>query len=163
AETRNRGQDFVGRCILDAHLVELDLELLREEHRHRRESTLSHFHLSDDQGHPAVSADANERVRRESWRHRLNVLCQNPRARVDLPSQKQPTASGSTGNQDFSARRAIHTQPPLWAVVVCAARLIASRIRRYVPQRQMLPDSAWSISVSVGAGIFASNAAAAMI
>src|SRR5262249_52336518 len=45
----------------------------------------------------------------------------------------------------------------------CAACLIASRTRTYVPQRQMLPDIASSISESVGRGLLASSAEADMI
>ena len=44
-----------------------------------------------------------------------------------------------------------------------AACLIAARIRGYVPQRQMLPVIAVSMSASFGFAFFASSAAAAMI
>jgi len=39
----------------------------------------------------------------------------------------------------------------------------AARIRVYVPQRHKLPVMAVSISLSVGCGVFASNAAAVII
>src|SRR5215472_3454471 len=54
-----------------------------------------------------------------------------------------------------------HGQPP--CPPDCAACLIASRMRRYVPQRQMLPDIASSSSESVGCGLLASSAEADMI
>src|SRR5688572_3421732 len=44
-----------------------------------------------------------------------------------------------------------------------AALWMAARIRGYVPQRQMLPCMAWSMSASVGFGFARSNAVAAMI
>src|SRR5262245_33000772 len=44
-----------------------------------------------------------------------------------------------------------------------AAFLIAARIRGYVPQRQMLPDIAVSISPSLGLALVASSALADMI
>ena len=44
-----------------------------------------------------------------------------------------------------------------------AARLIASRMLTYVPQRQMLPAMASSMSASSGAAYCASSAAAVMI
>jgi hypothetical protein len=40
---------------------------------------------------------------------------------------------------------------------------IAARMREYVPQRQMLPAIASSMSASVGCGVRASRAAALMI
>jgi hypothetical protein len=46
--------------------------------------------------------------------------------------------------------------------VLLAARWMARRIRWYVPQRQMLPDIAPSISASLGRGVCASSAAADM-
>jgi hypothetical protein len=46
---------------------------------------------------------------------------------------------------------------------VPAACLMAARIRPYVPQRQMLPDMALSMSASVGSGVLASSADADMI
>jgi hypothetical protein len=39
---------------------------------------------------------------------------------------------------------------------------MAARMRGYMPQRQMLPDMAWSISVSLGFGVLASKATAAI-
>src|SRR5205823_11401957 len=53
-----------------------------------------------------------------------------------------------------SARRSCHAP--------CAARWMAARMRWYVPQRQMLVIAV-SMSASVGCGVFASSAAAAMI
>ena len=44
-----------------------------------------------------------------------------------------------------------------------AARCTALRMRGYVPQRQMLPDMALSMSASLGAGLVFSNATADMI
>src|SRR5579871_4155906 len=51
----------------------------------------------------------------------------------------------------------------IWFWAMTAARWIAGRIRRYVPQRQILPFIASSISVSVGLGVVASSAEADII
>ena len=56
-------------------------------------------------------------------------------------------------------RSARHTA----ASAIPAARLMAARIRGYVPQRQMLPAMALSMSESVGFALDASSALADMI
>ena len=58
----------VGRRMLEADLVEPDLELFREEHGHRRVHALPHLDLPHDHGHAAIGADANEGVGREDRR-----------------------------------------------------------------------------------------------
>ena len=55
--------------------------------------------------------------------------------------------------------RGVHANSPIFAV----ARLIAWRIRRYVPQRQIFPAIAASISSSLGVGLDCSKAVAPMI
>src|SRR3989441_12847816 len=67
------------------------------------------------------------------------------------------------GLEEFTAGRSghgFHDTPPFASV---AARCTAARMRWYVPQRQMFPVIAASMSASVGAGLAASRAAADMI
>src|SRR3979411_99432 len=66
-------------------------------------------------------------------------------------------SSGGKGSEAIED----HRQPP--CPFDCAACLIASRMRTYVPQRQMLPDIASSMSASVGCGLLARSAEADMI
>ncbi len=125
APARKAVQLVVGRRVLDLHLVEADL--LRQEHRHRRKGPLTHFDLTNDHGHAAVPADANERIGREYGRRHLGG---GPRARprVEMPADQQSSAGGSASEQDLPAGYAAHGQPPLSARA-CAARLMASRMR----------------------------------
>ena len=164
AEEFVRVEVVVGRRVLDLDLIQSDLQLLGQEHRHRRVRALPHFDLTDDQGDPAIPADANERVRSEGSRHCFVGGCKNPRPGLAAPSDEEATTGSRTREEELATGHRAHGQPPFPAVVVFrAASLMASRMRGYVPQRQMFPDIAWSMSVSVGAGIFASSAAAAMI
>ncbi len=152
--------------MFELDLVEPDLELLRQEHGHRRIDALSHLDLAHDQDHAPVHADADERIRRKRRRWGRRGGRGHARPRLDVQPQEQTAAGGGARgarNEELPTRHAAHGQPCFSTVDgVCAARLIAARIRGYVPQRQMFPDSAWSISVSLGEGILASKAAAAM-
>ena len=157
-------QLVVRRRVLELDLIQSDLELFRQQHWHRGVRALSHFDLAHDQGHAAIPADANEGVRREGGRCSFGRRYQDAGPRLVMPSEQQSTAGGSARGEEIPTGDAPHGQPSFLAVTgFRAACLMASRMRGYVPQRQMFPDIAWSISASVGARIFASSAAAAMI
>src|SRR5437899_2524710 len=68
-------------------------------------------------------------------------------------------------SDELQAARLLANQAAVLALPVCmeAARWMALRMRWYVPQRQMLPLMASSMSVSVGLGFFESSATADMI
>ena len=130
AEERIGVELVVGRSVLEPDLVQSDLELFRQQHGHRGVRALTHFDLRHDERDPAVGADANERVRRENRRSRLRGCCDGARLRVDMPPQQQSTAGGGTRGQELPTGHAGHGQPPLLTVDgVCAACLMASRIR----------------------------------
>ncbi len=129
-EARETVQLVVGRRVLDLHLVEADLQLLRQEHRHRGIDPLTHLDLPDDHGHAAVPADADERIRREDGWRRLDGGGQRAGPRVQMPADQQSTTGGGARDQELTAGYAGHGQPPFPAVErACAARLMASRMR----------------------------------
>src|SRR5207245_9477448 len=72
-------------------------------------------------------------------------------------AQEQATAGGGPDLYEGATRNGAH------APAGFAACLMAARMRVYVPQRQMLPAMAPSMSASVGCGLRASSAAADMI
>ncbi len=67
--------------------------------------------------------------------------------------------AGSSVNAWVDIERCVHVVAPFSP----AACLMAARMRPYVPQRQMLPVMAASMSASVGLGFCLSSAVAAMI
>ena len=83
----------------------------------------------------------------------------------------QESAPAHVGNQQgvfersFVVRLRNHVEGRVHAIAPFspAACLIAARMRPYVPQRQMLPVIASSMSASVGLGFFLSSAVADMI
>src|SRR2546430_325656 len=87
---------------------------------------------------------------------------------VRLAAQRQLESDHEAGPQGEAAleerppgqRHRVHRPPPLF---IAAALWMAARRRWYVPQRQMLPAIASSMSASVGFAFRASSAAADMI
>jgi len=80
------------------------------------------------------------------------------RSPIRQPSRSPPPVAVSTTTKsrlDYRVRG--HARAPF------AACLIAARMRGYVPQRQILPDMAASMSASLGWAFFASSADADMI
>ncbi len=84
---------------------------------------------------------------------------------VEKPRLKTARGGGGRSNEAAAGNRkscAHDRDPPFLAAQTPAACLMPARTRLYVPQRQMLVMLA-SMSASVGFGVFASSAAAAMI
>src|SRR5438270_10319931 len=76
------------------------------------------------------------------------------------PAQRaDPLQKLAPARIDKHQRCVVHDFAPCWP----AACLIAARMRVYVPQRQMLPAIASSMSASVGRGFCLSSAVAVMI
>src|SRR5438093_12967406 len=128
---------------------------------------MSNLRVVHDYGDRIVGADAHERVGRESRRLRHWLHARQIKADQQSPAcrhtQLQELAARHFAGNAWLARFAerIHRPPPL--AIISAARWTARRIRGYVPQRQMLPVSASSMSSSVGLGISLSSTAALII
>ena len=159
--------DGVHRRRLKPHLCPVRVELVRQDHRQRGENALSHLRVVHDYGDRIVGADAHERVGRESRRLRHWLHARQIKADQQSPAcrhtQLQEIAARHFAGNARLGRLAehIHRPPPL--AIISAARWTARRIRGYVPQRQMLPVSAWSMSSSVGLGISLRSTAALII
>jgi len=81
-----------------------------------------------------------------------------------MQPQQESTAGGRARKKELATRHLAHSQPSFLAVAgLRAARLMGLSDAGIGAAAANVPDNAWSISVSVGAGIFASSAAAAMI
>jgi len=81
-----------GWGVLELDLVQPDLQLFRQQHRHRRIHALPHFDLIHDERDAAVSADANERIWREGGRRRRGGCSRRARAFTDPAAEQQPAA-----------------------------------------------------------------------
>ena len=64
---------FVGRGVLQPHLVEVHLQLFGDQHRDRRIGALAHFDIGHGQDDLAVTSDADEGVGREGRRRPLRL------------------------------------------------------------------------------------------
>ena len=159
--------DRINRRRFEAHLGPVRIELIREDHRQRCEDPLPHLRVVHDYCDRIVGTDAHKRVGRESRRLRLWLHARQIKADQQSPAcrhtQLQEIAARHFAGNAWLARFAerIHRPPPL--AIISAARWTARRIRGYVPQRQMLPVSASSMSSSVGLGISLSSTAALII
>ena len=69
-ENRIGIQRVVGRSVLESNLVQPDLQLLRQQHRHGGVDALAHLDHRHDQRHGALTIDADEGVRGEDGRRR---------------------------------------------------------------------------------------------
>ena len=146
---------------LDPDTVPLGVELVGDDHRHGRHRALPHLGHRVDDGDDAVAVDAEPLVRREDARSL--GLGEDGVEERQPEAHDEPGADGDSALEQLAAadeRAPGHHAPPRASV---AARWTAARIRWYVPQRQMLPDMAASISASLGRGFSASSAVADMI
>src|SRR5262249_16106531 len=152
------------------HMLDVSVELLRQNHGYGRVDALPHLDLRHDQGDHALLIDPDEAVGLETLSRALCRKCHTvPDGKVE-PHQQSPT--GSHASLEHRAPRRIDDlepqlgtrthvlDPELWDP---DARLMASRIRTYVPQRQIFPAMAALISLSLGCGVAANSAAADMI
>src|SRR5438445_5850766 len=159
--------DRIHRRRLKAHLGPVCVELIRQDHRQRCEDSLTHFRMVHGHSNRIVGADTHKRIGRKCRRLRLWLHARQIKADQQSPAcrhtQLQEIAARHFAGNTWLARLAkrIHRPPPL--AIISAARWTARRIRGYVPQRQILPVSAWSISSSVGLGISLSSTAALII
>src|SRR5262249_42032908 len=109
----------------------------------------------------AVAIDADECVRCECRRRRGRAA-----GRFEPEAEQQRAARGEARLEERAARRrrqGAGSGKSFGLHSTAAAFLIALRMRTYVPQRQMLPAIAASMSASSGDGFDASSAAADMI
>jgi hypothetical protein len=117
----------VSRCMLQHHLVEIDLELLGDQHRDRRVRTLSHLDVRHRERDRAVGTDPDERIGRERdfrWQGAGHAA-----GNGDL--QQQPTCGRSPGFKPQAPgcirKRAGHCPPHTWRH--CAGQIVAWRYR----------------------------------
>ena len=171
-------QLVVGRCMFDPDVTQFHLQFFRDQHRQRSVGALSHFDLADDQRDRSVRPDAYEGAGSEVIGVGGFGIADRPR---QTDAQEQISSGGSASLQEYPSGEAVlgqtiddditaaskwmteHVQPPCPLVLICAANLIASRTRTYVPQRQRLPSIAALISASLGRGLLVRRADADMI
>src|SRR6266704_2263292 len=159
--------DGINRRWLKAHFGPISIEFIREDHRQRGKDSLTHLRVVHDHCDRIVGADTHKRIGRKCRRLRLWLHARQIKADQQSPAcrhtQLQEIAArhfaGKTRLARFGER--IHRPPPL--AIISAARWTARRIRGYVPQRQILPVSASSMSSSVGLGISLRSTAALII
>ncbi len=70
-ENRVGIEGVIGRSMLEPHLIEADLQLLRQQHGERRVDALPHLHHRHHQRHRTLSIDADESVGGEGGRCRV--------------------------------------------------------------------------------------------
>src|SRR6185312_11033164 len=136
-------------------LVQVDFELLGHEHRESHHYALAHLGTVDEDGDGVVAANAHPGVHCGIGRGLRLAHYAGERHADD-----QRAAGGGARLEELAAGRILelgHDQAPF------AALWIAARMRGYVPQRQMLPAMALSISASVGLGFSVRSAVADMI
>src|SRR3989449_6494075 len=135
----------IGRRLLDADLVEDGIQFVGDDHGRRGERALPHLRHGVDDRHDAVTVDPEPLVRRE---HAGGLRQRDPAgATRDGESDGEPRADDEAASEErASGDERVHYAPPF---LRAAARWIAARMRWYVPQRQMLPDIASSMSASV--------------
>ncbi len=155
----------------DADGIDVDLQLLGQQHGKGRVHALAHLGTIDDEGDGVVARDFEPRIHRRA-RQRCSVHGAGDRppgqgARLAGTGKRQRQHQASAGDgrvQEVAARVCgghAHLRTP--GPSSSAARWMALRILGYVPQRQILPDIAASMSPSFGFGFVLSNAAADMI
>ncbi len=176
---------FVAVRLRDADAAPVGLELVGDDHRHSRADTLPHLRAVADDGDDAVLGDRDEHegivhppvrhpvraVLRRIFRpqdcrvaDREHQSAERGRLREEAPpadilDEQAFVGGGSARRRRNHVERRVHAAAPF----APAACLIAARIRPYVPQRQMLPAIAASMSASVGLGLLLSSAVADMI
>ncbi len=156
---------LVGQGLDHAHAVEVGVHLVGHDHGQRGPDALAHLGAVGHDLHLPRSLERHEQVETE----RLGVGGRRRRALGAQAEDQRPRPQ--TGQlQELAPTHELH--PPGLARAIrprhprrhsAAALRTASRIRRYVPQRQRLPASAESISWSVGLGFSRRSAAAVMI
>src|SRR5688572_12989382 len=163
---------FVWGRVFHRQLFHADVQLLGQQLRLRGVGALPHFDVRHDQRHRPRGSDAYESVGRP-WLAAFCSTC-GQRGAVEAEADDQAAADHGDGLQECTAGLAkipdcrgqvfvawmrAHVALPC-PPTCCAASLMAPRMRSYVPQRQMLPLMTLSISLSVGAALPASSAAA---
>ncbi len=151
----------VGRRPRHPHLAPVGVEFLGHDHRHRGPHPLAHLRLGGLDGDRAVRVDAQPEVRRPSaGSDPGSGRVERGGQRVERAEAEHECGAGSgRGGHELAATDGLlaHLASPL-----PAARWMARRMRRYVAQRQMLSLMPLSMSTSVGCGVDARSAAAAM-
>ena len=155
----------IGGGLVDADLTQIRIELVGHDGRHGRQRSLTHLRDGIDDRDEAVAIDLDPLVGREDAgrlrqrrappRHRQAETHHETRSHREAALDERASADPGLGRPQGG-----HHAPPF---LICAARWMPARIRWYVPQRQMLPAMASSMSVSVGVAFWASSAAAERI
>jgi hypothetical protein len=101
--------------MLDRDLVDVDLELLGNEHRQRRIRALPHLDHRRDERHLAGAIEAQERVRRKRCIGRQRVT--HLGATRHCKAEKQPAAERGGRDHEAAPRRRsdivrVHVTPP---------------------------------------------------
>src|SRR5262249_44700910 len=142
---------LIWRRVLGPHTAPIGIELLCENHRDGSVGSLTHLDLGHDESYVALPVDPDEGIGSEA--RALRGLA-GPAWRITAED------AGAPGGQlEESRGRQVGHEDDGWP----AACLMACRMRTYVPQRQMLPAMAASMSASSGCGMESSNAVADMI
>ena len=144
-----------------------NVELFGNQHGDSRNAALPHFGMGNTDGDETCRVDGQPRVDLNAFRHGADGLGQRHGGLADgnMEAEHQPAACGSGRLHELAAREvgSCHDRRPSHRLAFLAARWTACRIRWYVPQRQILPESAASISRSDGSRRLDSKAAADMI
>ena len=169
-----------------AHALPVGFELVGDDHRHARAHALPHLGPMAHDRHRAVLGDGHEhqRVVAPAIRHAVRAVLPRrilgARGGRESRGEHEPAQRGHplekpapahvgqhqrSLERGLARRRGHRIAPRVHAAPPCrlAVRLTAARMRTYVPQRQMLPLRASSMSASVGLGLRLSSAVAAMI
>jgi len=104
----------VGGRLLDLHLREIDVELVGNDHRHRRARALAHLRHGVDDGHLTVAVDAEPLVGRElAGLGRLLGVGAERQAEAD----DEPGAERGRALQELATGKleAVHDLPPFAA------------------------------------------------
>ena len=144
----------------DAYRLEGDAKLLGEQLRERCVDTLTHLGFIDEHRDGVVTRDAQPGDGLSASADSCGL------AAATEPDAEHEAAAGQHSElQEVSAcvvnqRVGFSVHHAFSFLSSSAARCTALRMRLYVPQRQMLPAMAASMSASVGEGFCASSAAA---
>src|SRR2546425_1268444 len=148
---------------LHLYFAPVSLELFDNQHRQGRVNALAHFGLTHNDGDAVVRADPHESIWSKYGRSWRDSICAAGISQFGKIQTYQKTAADCRASSEEVAPLHYrgHSAPP--SPLIAAARWIAWRIRGYVPQRQIFPVMASSMSLSVGFAFSASKTAALMI
>jgi hypothetical protein len=156
---------LVAWSLRNLYAGDIRFQLVRNDYRPAGTDSLTHLGAMAEKRHGAVFANRKKdaRVILDTAAHRLGaVFCFLRLGRNGKPQGEHKATRGRAEQHApaadiFEGLHRRHVQTPF------AARLIAARMRGYVPHRQMFPLIMESMSASVGFGVSFRSEAACMI